>query len=77
MMTLEQLTLDGGSVPYPIPKQPTLTERQRDLLLVLTAGDGPMRTRDVRRFYADASGALRRLQRLGLVTQVSRGWWWA
>jgi hypothetical protein len=74
-MTYEQLTVDGRSVPYPLPKPRHLTARQRDMLVILTASDVPMTTREVGRLYADPSGALRRLERMGLVERVSRGKW--
>lgn len=75
MSAPKQLTIDGGEVAYPLPRPKRLTTRQHDFLLVLTAGDEPMATRDVRRFFVDASGAMRRLEALGLVRQVRRGRW--
>ena len=75
MIGPRQLTIDGREVPYPLPPPKHLTTRQHDFLLVLTAGDDPMTTADVRRFFADASGAMRRLEALGLVVHVARGRW--
>ena len=70
----EQLTFGGGSVPYPIPEPPSLTTRQRELLLVLR-GEGPMTTAQLRRLYADPNGVIRRLRKLGLIRRVGRGRW--
>jgi hypothetical protein len=73
-MTGEQLDFDGGGVSYPMPRPHRLTERQRELLRLMRAG-GPRWTCEVVPFYADASGALRRLEKLGLVERVARGYW--
>lgn len=75
MTTPEQLTFGGGSVPYPIPEPPTLTTRQRELLLVLRAHPDGMSTAQLRRLYADPNGVIRRLRRLGLVRRIGRGRW--
>jgi len=77
-MTPEQLTLDGGAVPYPIPPPRRLTERQRYLLAYMRARSNPtMPTYLARPFYVDPYGALRRLERMGLVQRVARGKWTA
>lgn len=79
-MPIDQLHLDG--VAPAAMRGRRLTERQRDLLrfmrLAVIVG-----TRDVRKFYADPYGALRRLERLGLVQPVldphdpqGRPRWW-
>lgn len=74
-MTNDQLTLDGSS-----PRRPRrLTERQRDLLrwMRISAERGyPVRPHVVYRFYADPYGALRRLERIGLVRHDRAGEWW-
>jgi predicted RNA polymerase sigma factor len=74
----EQLRLDGPAVPYPLPRPRHLTERQRDLLryvaIVYDAGQS-FPTGMAHRFFVDASGALRRLEALGRVSQVGRGKW--
>jgi hypothetical protein len=68
---VSQLPLDGVAPAAPGSRR--LTERQRDLLrfmrLAMIVGVG-----DVRRFYADPHGALRRLERIGLVAR--EGQWW-
>lgn len=69
-----QLTFDGRAEPLPLHKAKTLTQRQRDLLLWLRM-TYPTTTASAGRFYADPSGALRRLEALGLVERVSRGRW--
>lgn len=74
-MSNGQLTLEGNVVPLPLPAPKRLTERQRELLHVLAASGRPMVTADVRRFYVDASGAMRRLAAVGLVRRVGRGRW--
>ena len=59
-MTPEQLTLDGGAVPYPLPRPHRLTERQRDLLRTMHRHNAiglPTATREAGLFYADAHGA--------------------
>lgn len=75
MTTHEHLTIGGDWVPYPLPRPRHLTERQRDLLVVLKASKAPTRTRDVCRLYVNASAALRRLEAMGLVRRVARGRW--
>lgn len=70
----DQLTIDGGSVPYPLPPPRHLTERQRELLRLMRAG-GPRWTFECRQVYADPTGALRRLEALGLVERIARGYW--
>ena len=69
-----QLSMDGAAVLFPMPAPRRLTERQRDLLRYARAHGG-ITTREARRFYADASGALWRLECLGLVRQTGRGVW--
>lgn len=75
----EQLTIDGELVAYPPPRPRQLATRQRDLLrwlrLLSTVWADGVPTRMVGQFYADPSGALRRLEALGLVRRVSRGKW--
>lgn len=69
----EQLTLVGEPVA---PRR--LTERQHQLLEVVRwFGEygAALPTREARRFYVDPSGALRRLERLGLVRRAGRGRW--
>lgn len=71
----DQLTIDGRAVPHPPPRPRRLTERQRELVRVLVAGEQATSTADVHRLYADASGALRRLEALGLARHVAHGKW--
>jgi hypothetical protein len=70
----EQLTITGGSVSHPPPRARHLTERQRELLRMLRVW-GEVSTRAARLYYADPSGALGRLEALGLVERVGRGRW--
>jgi hypothetical protein len=74
-MTETQLTLDGREVQHPPRLERHLTTRQHDLLLILTARDEPMSTRDVGRLYKDPWGVMNRLAELGLVERVRRGYW--
>lgn len=80
-MTPDQLTFDGGSVPYPPPRPRRLTERQRLLVrymrfYVAMRPDLPaFPTWAACLYYADPHGALRRLEALGLVHRAGRGWW--
>jgi hypothetical protein len=74
-MTPEQGTLDGAWVPYPPPRPWHATDRQRALLRFMRHDPAPIRTVQARHFYADASGALRRLEAMGLVERVGRGKW--
>lgn len=79
-MTGEQLNFDGTSVPLPIPKPRALTARQRDLVRyvrIYAGQDTPMPTRRAGLFFRDASGALRRLEIIGLVRRVKHGHWTA
>lgn len=69
-----QLTIDGGAVPYPLPKPRHMTERQRQVWL-WGKTRGTLTTADVRRFYVDPFGALRRLEAFGAVERVGRGRW--
>jgi hypothetical protein len=72
----EQLTIDGELVPYPLPKPRTMTTRQRDLWLwAAFTPENEFRTGDVRRFFADPHGALRRLEAFGAVKRLGRGRW--
>jgi hypothetical protein len=71
-----QLTIDGREVPHPLPAARHMTARQRDLwLFIAMAPSGYVTTGRARHFYADASGALRRLERFGRVERVGRGRW--
>lgn len=71
-----QLTLGGGEVPYPMSAPKTLNHRQRDLLNYMRAGEGgTIDTVTAYLFYADPTGALRRLEVLGLVEHVAIGKW--
>jgi len=72
-----QLTIDGREEPWPPPAPHHLTERQRELLRYLADvyGVEPFRTGAAGRHFADPSGALRRLERLGLVCSLGRGRW--
>lgn len=71
-----QLTFGGGEVPYPMPTPKTLNRRQRDLLNYMRADDGgAIDTVTAYLFYADPTGALRRLEGLGLVEHVAIGKW--
>jgi hypothetical protein len=75
-MAPEQLRLDGDAVPYPLPRARHLTERQRDLWLwASTTAPGGFTTADAGRFFADPSGALRRLEAFGRVRRLARGLW--
>lgn len=69
-----QLTLDDRAEPYPPPARRPLTGRQRGLLEWMRR-TGETRTMEAGAFFVDASGAMRRLERLGLVERVSRGHW--
>ena len=69
-----QLTTDGEFVPWMQAPPHRLTERQRDLMRFVRFRGG-ITTRDARRFYADAGGALRRLEVLGLVKRRGNGGW--
>lgn len=71
---MQQITLDGELVSYPLARPRHLTERQRDLLRWMRTTP-PISTGQARRFYADASGALGRLETMGLVKRVERGKW--
>lgn len=71
----EQLTFDGGAVPYPTPRPYRLTDQQRALLRFMRHDPAPIRTVQARHFYADPSGALRRLEAIGLVHREGRGRW--
>ena len=75
----EQLTIDGELVPYPLPAPRTLTTRQRTLVrwmrFYVEQHDRPFPTGAASWYYADAAGALRRLEALGLVRRVERGKW--
>lgn len=73
-MRTEQLTFSGGSVSHPAPAPVRLTERQRDLMRVLRFR-GEITTAGADLFFIDGGGALRRLERLGLVCHVARGRW--
>lgn len=74
MTAPEQITFDGELVPYPPPSPRRLTQRQRDLVLYVRCWRTVTIT-DVRRFYADPHGALRRLETFGLVKRAGRGEW--
>jgi hypothetical protein len=76
-MSAEQLTLDGGAVPYPLPKPRHVTDRQRDLLRFVASvyGHEPFPTGMAGTFFGDPSGALRRLEALGRVRHIRRGRW--
>lgn len=69
-----QLTLDDRAEPYPPPAHRLLTARQRDLLRWVRRS-GETRTLEANMFFADAHGAMRRLERAGLIEHVKRGWW--
>jgi hypothetical protein len=72
----EQLTFDGAPVAYPLPRPRHLTERQRDLWLwAATTTPNGFTTADAGRFFADPSGALRRLESFGRVRRLARGLW--
>lgn len=75
----DQLTIDGGSVPYPLPPPRHLTERQRRLVRYLRfyveQKARPFPTAEAVLYFADPSGALRRLEALGLVERIARGYW--
>lgn len=73
-LTNSQLTMDGREVPTPAPAERRLNDRQRDLMRYVRFRGG-ITTRDAGRFYTDAGGALRRLERLGLVRRTGRGGW--
>src|SRR4051812_7231009 len=71
-----QLTIDGGEVPFPLPRPRQLTERQRSLWLWAAMWPGrEITTADAGRFFADPSGALRRLEAFGRVEWIGRGRW--
>lgn len=72
MRTGLQLVLGGGEVEHP-PRPKRLTYRQRELVAFLTTY-GPKRTGEIPT-HTDQSGALRRLERLGLVTRGFDGRW--
>lgn len=70
-----QLTIDGREVAMAmVPKFRRLTTRQRDLLLYVRMV-GLVTTDEARHFYADPTGALVRLEALGLVQRAGRGLW--
>lgn len=69
-----QLTTDGELVPWMQAPPHRLTDRQRDLMRYIRFRGG-ITTREARRFYADAGGALRRLERIGLVQRRGNGAW--
>jgi hypothetical protein len=72
MTMSEQLTLDGS--PARLARR--MTSRQRDLWLwIAFEPDATISTVVARRFFRDASGALRRMEQLGVVEQVKRGKW--
>jgi hypothetical protein len=70
-----QLTFDGREVEHPPRLERHLTTRQHDLLRVVRATSQPFSTRFVGRFYRNPSGVMRRLEEIGLVERVGRGWW--
>jgi hypothetical protein len=73
-----QLTIDGREVPFPLPAPFRLTERQRELLRYMRAVDSwgaTFHTGDARRFFRDATGAMRRLEAAGVVEHTAHGTW--
>jgi hypothetical protein len=75
-MTSDQLDFDGHATPFPLPPARRLTERQRDMLRWMRAwDDSPITTREARRFFADPTGALKRLEKMGLIYCSARGFW--
>ena len=76
MTTDRQLTIDGASVPHPLPAPRRLNARQRDLWLwAAMAPGGFITTAQARRFYADPAGALRRLEAFGVMRRLEHGRW--
>jgi hypothetical protein len=74
--TDRQLTIDGAEVPYPLPTPRRLNPRQRELwLYAALAPGGFITTGQASRFYADPSGALRRLEDFGVMRRLDHGRW--
>jgi hypothetical protein len=72
---LAQLRLDGGADPYPPPAPKRLSDRQTILARLLRIR-GELRTREAAGLYVDPSGALGRLERIGLARRGPvRGHW--
>lgn len=71
-----QLTIDGDEVPMGKRPPKALTFRQRELYWFV-AIQIPLHvtTAECRLFFRDPSGALRRLEALGLIEHVERGKW--
>jgi len=68
------LTVDGREEPFPGARVHRLTERQRELVRFVATYDSIL-TLEAKMFYADAHGALKRLEALGLIEHVRRGRW--
>jgi hypothetical protein len=76
--TTSQLHLDGVPPASLSPRR--LRERQRTLMVYVRFYNdqrGAFPTSEGFLYYADARGALRRLERIGLVRRDHEGEWWA